>query len=337
MGCDNRDLSTQRVRLLGGILEDPLVVLRVGTRAAVLFAIQACTIAFLVTVSTPGAAQQSARPQAPDLGSTERRFEALENEQRRAKNATVPLPRVAAPSTTADTSRCFRSPASWWRKHRPARRCTHGLPRLSGQDRLAGRSGGDRGGDQRSLPRRGLSSHPRARAAAGHQGWPHPHPGDRGLHRRDRRQRRACAIRRRYPCAGRREPASRRATPERQLLLVNDIPGIRIADTAIEEIGAGSGRFRLTVYLGNLAQLHGASSTIAVPGCGRPLQSFFATSFNSYVVSGDTFGINLSTIPNTPEELTFGRLFYNARSASTARASASLARTASCVQATNGR
>ena len=85
-----------------------MVVLRVGTRAAVLFAIEACTIAFLVTVSTRGSAQQSARPQAPDLGSTERRFEALENEQRRAKNAAVPLPRVAAPSTTADTKPLFR-------------------------------------------------------------------------------------------------------------------------------------------------------------------------------------------------------------------------------------
>ena len=45
------------------------------------------------------------------------------------------------------------------------------------------------------------------------------------------------------------EQPSRLATLERQLLLINGRPGVRIADTALEEIGVASGRFRLVVDL----------------------------------------------------------------------------------------
>jgi hemolysin activation/secretion protein len=44
------------------------------------------------------------------------------------------------------------------------------------------------------------------------------------------------------------ESPSRLPTLERQLLLVNGLPGVRIIDTAIEEIGGPTGRFRLVVY-----------------------------------------------------------------------------------------
>jgi hemolysin activation/secretion protein len=43
------------------------------------------------------------------------------------------------------------------------------------------------------------------------------------------------------------ETPSRLATLERQLLLINGRPGVRIADTALEEMGGASGRFRLIV------------------------------------------------------------------------------------------
>jgi hemolysin activation/secretion protein len=43
-----------------------------------------------------------------------------------------------------------------------------------------------------------------------------------------------------------------------------------------------------------------------------PLQSYFASNFNSSFVGGDTLGVNLSTIPDNPRELGFGRLLYNA-------------------------
>jgi hemolysin activation/secretion protein len=45
------------------------------------------------------------------------------------------------------------------------------------------------------------------------------------------------------------ERPSRLATLERQLLLVNDRQGVRIADTALEEIGVATGNFRLIVYM----------------------------------------------------------------------------------------
>src|SRR5262249_3049551 len=43
------------------------------------------------------------------------------------------------------------------------------------------------------------------------------------------------------------EHPSQLKTLERQLLLVNDRPGVRITDVALQEIGRASGRFRLTV------------------------------------------------------------------------------------------
>ena len=45
------------------------------------------------------------------------------------------------------------------------------------------------------------------------------------------------------------ERPSRLATLERQLLLINDRPGVRIVDSALEEIGVATGNFRLIVDL----------------------------------------------------------------------------------------
>src|SRR5260370_31647540 len=45
------------------------------------------------------------------------------------------------------------------------------------------------------------------------------------------------------------EHPSRLSTLQRQLLLLNDRPGLRIIDTQLEEIGAATGRFRLLVQV----------------------------------------------------------------------------------------
>ena len=45
------------------------------------------------------------------------------------------------------------------------------------------------------------------------------------------------------------EHPSRLATLERQLLLVNNLPGVRITDSSLEEIGGTSGHFRIVVQL----------------------------------------------------------------------------------------
>src|SRR5262249_51160455 len=104
------------------------------------------------------------------------------------------------------------------------------------------------------------------------------------------------------------EHPSRRATMERALLLGNDLPGGRIADSAIEEIGTGSGRFRLTVTVVTWTSF----TTVSLDNRGTvatgPLQAYLASSFNSGLIAGDTVGINVSTVPNMLQELAFGRL-----------------------------
>ena len=108
------------------------------------------------------------------------------------------------------------------------------------------------------------------------------------------------------------ERPSRLATLERYLLLVNERPGTRIVDTALAEIGNGSGQFRLTVQVENWRVYSSLGIANWSPPSVGPLQAYSSTAFNSYIVPGDTLGINLSTIPDTPSELRFGQLFYDA-------------------------
>jgi hemolysin activation/secretion protein len=106
------------------------------------------------------------------------------------------------------------------------------------------------------------------------------------------------------------EQPSRLATLERQLLLINGRPGVRIADTAIEEIGVATGRFRLVVYL----KTWRVYTSFGVDNLGSstvgPWQTYATGAFNSYLLPGDTLALNLSTTPGDPRELAFGRLSY---------------------------
>jgi hemolysin activation/secretion protein len=108
------------------------------------------------------------------------------------------------------------------------------------------------------------------------------------------------------------ESPARLQTLERHLLLANDTPGVRVTDTALEEIGTGSGNFRLTVtaetwriYAAQGFDNMGAVTT-------GPLELYANTAFNSYFIPGDSFSINLFTVPNAPRELTSGRASYDA-------------------------
>ena len=107
------------------------------------------------------------------------------------------------------------------------------------------------------------------------------------------------------------QPA-RLATLERQLLLVNDIPGSRVRGSTLEELGTATGLFRLTVDV----ETWRVYSTMGLDNRGieaiGPLQSHFSTALNSYFIPGDAAGFNLSTIPDAPRELTFGQLWYEA-------------------------
>jgi hemolysin activation/secretion protein len=108
------------------------------------------------------------------------------------------------------------------------------------------------------------------------------------------------------------EQPSRLATLERQLLRVNDTPGHRIADVALEEIGVATGRFRLIVYLETWRVLAGLGlDNRGIEAIG-PFQSHFVSTFNSAFVPGDVIGGLFSTVPDSPRELTFGQLWYEA-------------------------
>jgi hemolysin activation/secretion protein len=108
------------------------------------------------------------------------------------------------------------------------------------------------------------------------------------------------------------EHPSRLATLERQLLLINGLPGVRIADAAIEEIGGTTGRFRLVLTL----KTWHVYTSVGFDNLGSssvgPWQTYATGAFNSYLLPGDTLGLNLSTTPNDVRELGFGRLFYDA-------------------------
>lgn len=108
------------------------------------------------------------------------------------------------------------------------------------------------------------------------------------------------------------EQPSRLATLERQLFLINSGPGIRITETALEEIGGATGRFRLIVHL----KTWHVFSSVGLDNLGSssvgPWQTYATGAFNSYLTPGDTLAVNLSTIANDPRELGFARLSYDA-------------------------
>ncbi len=107
------------------------------------------------------------------------------------------------------------------------------------------------------------------------------------------------------------EQPSRLATLERQLMLINARPGVRITDTALEEIGTASGHFRLVLFL----QTWHLYSWFGLDNLGStsvgPWQTYNTVAFNSYLIPGDTLALNLSTTPGDPRQLAFGRLSYD--------------------------
>jgi hemolysin activation/secretion protein len=98
---------------------------------------------------------------------------------------------------------------------------------------------------------------------------------------------------------------------ERKLLLVNDVPGVKIADTQLEEIGTMSGKFRLIVKVETWSTFtaFGVDNTGTV--ATGPWQVYSSTSFNSYLVQGDSFNVSLSTVPDDTREMRFGRVAYD--------------------------
>lgn len=112
------------------------------------------------------------------------------------------------------------------------------------------------------------------------------------------------------------ETPARLTTLERQLLLVNDLPGVRVKDTTLEEIGTGSGRFRLTVIVDSWSVFVSAGIDNAASDAVGPWQAYFGAALNSLIVPGDTLAVNLSSVPGSTRELRYGRISYEAPLAS---------------------
>jgi hemolysin activation/secretion protein len=108
------------------------------------------------------------------------------------------------------------------------------------------------------------------------------------------------------------EMPSRQQTLERQLLLLNSLPGIRVTDTSLREIGETTGAFRLSVFVKSW-QVYASLGTDNLGSSSvGPWQSYATGAFNSYLVAGDALTINGSTIANDPNQLGFGRIGYDA-------------------------
>jgi hemolysin activation/secretion protein len=107
------------------------------------------------------------------------------------------------------------------------------------------------------------------------------------------------------------ERPTRLAALERQLLLASDIPGIRIADTGLEEIGTASGKFRLIVFV----EAWRVFTTVSLDNRGTPavgpLQGYLAASVNSLLQKSDMLAVNLATIPDATQENGFSRALYD--------------------------
>jgi hemolysin activation/secretion protein len=108
-----------------------------------------------------------------------------------------------------------------------------------------------------------------------------------------------------------REEIARLDTLERSLLLINDTPGHRVADTRIEEIGTASGKFRLVVRLETWpAAIAFGLDNFGVPSAGR-LLTYFSGALNPSFKAGDTLRLSGSTVPDSPRELSFAQIWYD--------------------------
>jgi hemolysin activation/secretion protein len=270
----------------------------------------------MLATAGPGQAQQPAQQARPDPLQAEKRFDAFQAERRRTDKPAIAMPRMATPEIRADTTPLFKlkavdvagasviSGAAIAETYRPY------IGRTVSQADLAEIAG--KVGDL-------------YRAAGYHlsRAIVPPQELENG---RVRLQVIEGAIvditlkgngAEQFGIGSLLQPITdehpaRLKTLERQLLLVNERPGVRITDTALEEIGAASGRFRLVVSV-ETWRIYTAQAldNLGTPAVGT-LQAYSASAFNSYLVNGDSLGVNLSTVPDTPSELGFARLSYDA-------------------------
>jgi hemolysin activation/secretion protein len=107
------------------------------------------------------------------------------------------------------------------------------------------------------------------------------------------------------------ERPSRLSTLERKMMLINNLPGVRIEDSSIEEIGRATGKFRLIVRLNTWRVFMALATDNLGSAAVGPWQSYATLALNSAFQPGDVLTGNYSTVPTDPRELSFGRLAYD--------------------------
>ena len=107
------------------------------------------------------------------------------------------------------------------------------------------------------------------------------------------------------------ESPSRLSTLERQLLIANDIAGVRVVDTAIDEIGTATGRFRLIVKLKTWRAYTSIGTDTYGTRATGPWTAYSTAALNSTIAPGDSLAVNLSTVPDSTKELKYGRVSYD--------------------------
>lgn len=100
-------------------------------------------------------------------------------------------------------------------------------------------------------------------------------------------------------------------TLERQLLQAGDRAGVQIADTALEEIGTASGRFRLIVKSKTWRGFVAAGVDNSGTKANGPWQASFGVALNSLLVAGDSLSLAGTTTPGSLREMKFGRIAYD--------------------------
>lgn len=106
------------------------------------------------------------------------------------------------------------------------------------------------------------------------------------------------------------EKPVRLETIERAMLLVNDLPGISVADASVRD-----GDEPATKVLNLVLEETGINADLYVDNRGTPssgrLQAWAATSVNGLVATGDRLQIGLFTIPDAPRELLYGQIKWS--------------------------
>jgi len=275
----------------------------------------ACVLILSATVSSLASAEQATRQPTLDPTQTEKNIDAQEAERKRAKPSSVQIPQVARPEIPTDTKPLFKLTGVSVRgasvlpddaiaeTYRPYIGSTVSKADLA----IIAAKIGDRYRDAGYYLSRAIVPPQDVNGGRIHiriiegaiaeiilKGEGVEQFGVRPL---------LDAVVAEYP--------SRLKTLERQLLLINDRPGVRVIDTALEEIGNATGRFRLIVHLKtwHVGEFFGFNNW-GTPWAG-PWQVYSASAFNSTFTAGDSLGLNLSTVPNDPRELRFGRTSYD--------------------------